>query len=241
MKITKIISISLFIAFLIVGCTKQEGLQNLAASEFQTELKLAEPGQILDVRTIDEYAKGHIEGATLADISSNLFQEVAAKMDKSKTVYVYCLSGGRSNSAASQLQEMGFKSIVNLTGGMLAWQSANLPVTTQEGVAQPSEGMTLFDFDNQIKGKKLVIVDYNATWCGPCKQLSPVLEAWIKAQNGQVELIKIDVDENQELAKAKQIESIPYLEFYKDGKLADKQIGMGEAKAMTDKWAQILL
>jgi thioredoxin-like negative regulator of GroEL len=54
-------------------------------------------------------------------------------------------------------------------------------------------------------------------------------------------LIKIDVDENQELAKAKQIESIPYLEFYKDGKMIDKQIGMGEAKAMTDKWAQILL
>jgi thioredoxin len=101
--------------------------------------------------------------------------------------------------------------------------------------------MTLADFDKLLQGKKLVIVDYNATWCGPCKQLSPVLEAWIKAQNGQVELIKIDVDANQELAKAKQIESIPYLEFYKDGKLADKQIGMGEAKAMTQKWKQILL
>lgn len=86
-----------------------------------------------------------------------------------------------------------------------------------------------------------MIVDYNATWCGPCKQLSPVLEAWVKAQNGKVELIKIDVDANQELAKAKQIESIPYLEFYIDGKLADKQIGMGEAKAMTEKWTQILL
>lgn len=241
MKITKIISISLFIAFLIAGCTKQEGLQNLAASEFQNELKSAKSGQILDVRTLDEYEKGHIEGAILADFSSPLFQDVTAKLDKTKTVYVYCLSGGRSSSAASQLQEMGFKSIVNLTGGMLAWQSANLPVSTQEGTAQPSEGITLADFDNQIKGKKRVIVDYNATWCGPCKQLSPVLEAWVKEQNGTVELIKIDVDENPELAKAKQIESIPYLEFYKDGKLADKQIGMGDAKAMTDKWKQTLL
>jgi thioredoxin len=101
--------------------------------------------------------------------------------------------------------------------------------------------MSLADFDQQIKGKKLVIVDYNATWCGPCKQLSPVLEAWVKAQNGQVELIKIDVDANQGLAKAKQIESIPYLEFYKDGKLADKQIGMGEPNEMTTNWAKILL
>jgi thioredoxin len=132
-------------------------------------------------------------------------------------------------------------SFKNLSGGMLAWQSANLPTSTSEGVSAPAAGMTLADFDKLLQGKKLVIVDYNATWCGPCKQLSPVLEAWIKAQNGQVELIKIDVDANQELAKAKEIESIPYLEFYKDGKLADKQIGMGEAKAMTQKWKQILL
>lgn len=241
MQIIKNIFTSLLIALSLFGCTKKEGLQNLAATEFQNELKSAEPGQILDVRTSDEYANGHIEGAILADITSDAFQNAVAKLDKSKTVYVYCLSGSRSSSAAGQLQAMGFKSVVNLSGGMLAWQSANLPVSTQEGVAKRTEGMTVADFDNQIKGKKMVIVDYNATWCGPCKQLSPVLEAWIKAQNGDVELIKIDVDENQELAKAKQIESIPYLEFYKDGKLADKQIGMGEAKAMTDKWAQILL
>jgi thioredoxin len=170
-----------------------------------------------------------------------MFQEVAAKLDKDKPVFVYCLSGGRSSSAASQLKEIGFKSITNLSGGMLAWQSANLPVSKDATSPKAAEGITLADFNNQIKGKKLVIVDYNAVWCGPCKQLSPVLDAWIKAQNGQVELIKIDVDANQELAKAKQIESIPYLEFYKDGKMIDKQIGMGEAKAMTDKWAQILL
>ncbi len=230
-----LISASLF------SCSKQEGLQNAAPTEFQAEIKSAETGQILDVRTSDEYSKGHIEGAILADISSNLFQEVTAKLDKNKTVFVYCLSGGRSGEAASQLQAMGFKNIVNLSGGILAWQSANLPLSTSEGVSAPSTGMSLAEFDKQIAGKKLVIVDYNATWCGPCKQLSPVLEAWVKEQKGKVELIKIDVDENPELAKAKQIESIPYLEFYKDGKLADKQIGMGEAKAMTEKWNQILL
>jgi thioredoxin len=154
---------------------------------------------------------------------------------------VYCLSGGRSGEAASQLQQMGFKSVINLSGGMLAWQSANLPLATNASGPTVSEGISLADFDQQIKGKKLVIVDYNATWCGPCKQLSPVLEAWVKAQNGQVELIKIDVDANQGLAKVKQIESIPYLEFYKDGKLADKQIGMGEPNGMTTNWAKILL
>jgi thioredoxin len=233
--------LSLLIASSLIACSKQEGLVDVNATDFQTEIKSADAGQILDVRTIDEYNKGHIEGAILADISSNLFQEVTAKLDKNKPVFVYCLSGGRSSSAASQLQSMGFKSIVNLSGGMLAWQSANLPVSINEAVAAPASGMTLAEFDKLLQGKKLVIVDYNATWCGPCKQLSPVLESWVKAQNGQVELIKIDVDANQDLAKAKQIESIPYLEFYKDGQLADKQIGMGDAASMTQKWKQILL
>ncbi len=233
---------TLLIASSLIACSKQqEGLQNIAPAEFQTELKSAEAGQLLDVRTSDEYNQGHLEGAVLADISSSLFQDVTSKLDKDKSVYVYCLSGGRSGEAASLLKEMGFKSIINLNGGILAWQSANLPLSTQAGTSASSGGMTLADFDHQIKGKKLVIVDYNAEWCGPCKQLSPVLEAWVKVQKGKVELIKIDVDANQELAKAKQIESIPYLEFYKDGKLADKQIGMGDAGSMTQKWKQILL
>lgn len=119
--------ISLILSLSLLACTTQEGKKDLSASEFQSEIKSAEAGQILDVRTSDEYSKGHIEGAILADISSNLFQEVTAKLDKNKTVFVYCLSGGRSGEAASQLIAMGFKSIVNLSGGILAWQSANLP------------------------------------------------------------------------------------------------------------------
>jgi thioredoxin len=237
----KITFISLIIALSLLACSTKEGSKELSATEFHSEIKSAEAGQILDVRTVDEYNQGHLEGAVLADISNNLFQEVSNKLDKSKPVYVYCLSGGRSAEAANQLRQMGFKSVLNLAGGILAWQSANLPLTTNTSGLAVSEGMSLNDFDKQIKGKKLVIVDYNATWCGPCKQLSPVLEAWVKAQNGQVELIKIDVDANPGLAKAKQIESIPYLEFYKDGKLADKQIGMGEPNEMTRNWAKILL
>ncbi len=232
---------AILISSSLLACSKQEGLQDVSATEFQSQLSSSDDKQIVDVRTIVEYNNGHIEGAILADISSNLFQEVVAKLDKDKPVYVYCLSGGRSSAAASQLKEMGFKSIINLSGGMLAWQSANLPVSTDGTSPKAAEGMTLADFNNQIKGKKLVIVDYNAVWCGPCKQLSPVLEAWIKAQNGQVELIKIDVDANQELAKAKQIESIPYLEFYKDGKMVDKQIGMRDAASMTKQWTKTLL
>ena len=77
-----------------------------------------------------------------------------------------------------------------------------------------------------LKSDKPVLVDFWAPWCGPCKQLSPILKEWVKAQNGKVELIEIDVDENQELAKSKQIESIPYLEMYKNGVKTWTSVGL---------------
>jgi thioredoxin 1 len=92
--------------------------------------------------------------------------------------------------------------------------------------ASASAGLTEASFAEKIKGKPMVIIDYNATWCGPCKQLSPILKDWVKAQNGKVELIEIDVDENQELAKYKKIEAIPYLEMYKNGVKTWSSVGL---------------
>lgn len=218
-------------SFLVLGllfsCGPKEGKQDLNATEFQTALASESGAQVLDVRTIDEFQNGHIEGAINADISTPLvFAQIASKLAKDKTVFVYCLSGARSTSAAGMLKEMGFKSIVNLTGGMLAWQSANLPVATGEAKSAGSGGLTEATFAEKIKGKPMVIIDYNATWCGPCKQLSPILKKWVKAQNGKVELIEIDVDENQELAKSKKIEAIPYLEMYKNGVKTWSSVGL---------------
>ena len=81
-------------------------------------------------------------------------------------------------------------------------------------------------FNEIIKSDIPTLVDFYATWCGPCKQLSPILKEWVKAQNGKVELIEIDVDENQELAKSKKIEAIPYLEMYKNGVKTWSSVGL---------------
>jgi thioredoxin 1 len=89
-----------------------------------------------------------------------------------------------------------------------------------------TSGLTEASFAEKIKGTPMVIIDYNASWCGPCKQLSPILKSWVKAQNGKVELIEIDVDENQELAKSKKIEAIPYLEMYKNGVKTWSSVGL---------------
>ena len=224
MIMKKIVLLTSF-AFLIFSCSSKQDLQNLEATAFQKEINSASKKQILDVRSAEEFQNGHIEGAVNADINSPSFQQTASTLEKEKTVFVYCLSGARSASAAGQLKEMGFTKIVNLTGGMLAWQSSDLPISTSQSTNIYS-GLTDVSFAAKIKGKPMVIIDYNATWCGPCKQLSPILKEWVKAQKGAVELIEIDVDENQELAKSKKIEAIPYLEMYKNGEKTWSSVGL---------------
>jgi putative thioredoxin len=71
----------------------------------------------------------------------------------------------------------------------------------------------------------LVLVDFWATWCGPCKQLGPLLEKLVKASGGKVRLVKVDIDKNQELAAQLRIQSVPTVYAFKDGRPVDAFAG----------------
>ena len=70
-----------------------------------------------------------------------------------------------------------------------------------------------------------VIVDFWAPWCGPCKQLAPFLEKTVRATNGAVRMFKLNVDENPEIAQQMQIQSIPAVYAFKDGRPVDGFVG----------------
>ena len=76
---------------------------------------------------------------------------------------------------------------------------------------------------NNVINNDLVLVDFFAKWCGPCKMLSPILEE-ISNQRG-VEICKVDVDENENLSRSLGIMSIPTLLLYSNGKLLDRKTG----------------
>jgi rhodanese-related sulfurtransferase len=92
------------------------------------ELVAKKQGQILDVRTKDEWAEGTIKGAIKMNYYDDDFANKLTTLNKNKPVYVYCKSGGRSAKAARLMQEMGFKQIFNLLGGFKAWNGAGKEV-----------------------------------------------------------------------------------------------------------------
>lgn len=98
----------------------------LNAKEFEARIK-AEPGLIIDVRTDSEQKKGIISGAKSMDIFSDDFEARIDQLDKTKTYYVYCASGGRSAEAAELMNKKGFTHVVDLDGGFKAWRTQNLP------------------------------------------------------------------------------------------------------------------
>ena len=83
-----------------------------------------------------------------------------------------------------------------------------------------------------IKSDKPVLVDFFATWCGPCKMMSPIVEQIAEELEDKVNVYKIDTDKDQELAYKYEIMSIPTFLIFKDGKLVNKLVGMRDKEEL---------
>lgn len=111
------------------GCNDNDNIVSVSAPEFDTKIK-TDSVQLLDVRTPQEYAEGHIEGALNINVQSDDFQQMAGKeLSKGSTILVYCRSGRRSMDAAGILTRLGYR-VINLKGGIIEWKENGLPVTT---------------------------------------------------------------------------------------------------------------
>ena len=91
------------------------------------------------------------------------------------------------------------------------------------------------NFDQVLAEGKPVVVDFWATWCGPCRALAPTIEALAAEYEGRVIIGKCDVDEAADLPVKFGIRNIPTVLFFKDGELVDKQVGAAQKQVYVDK------
>lgn len=216
---------------LIACLTTAFGQTKITVSEAAKIFEKNKKAQLLDVRTQKEYTDKHIANSINLDWNQKAeFEEgILSKLNKKSPVYVYCLSGGRSAQAAKNLADRGF-TVYEIEGGILKWEATNLPL--EKNLSQAPKGITLKQFKALTKDEQMVLVDFHASWCGPCKEMEPSIKQIAEKYAGRVKVLKIDVDENDTLTKQLGITSIPVLYLYKGGKRIWKHTGFADLKTI---------
>lgn len=93
-------------------------------------------------------------------------------------------------------------------------------------------------FNEMINGEQLTLVDFFATWCGPCKMMHPILEQLKEKMGDDIRILKVDVDKNEALSMQYRIQSVPTLMLFKKGEMLWRQSGAMSLKDLMQKISQ---
>ncbi|MDO5432931.1 thioredoxin [Eubacterium sp.] len=92
------------------------------------------------------------------------------------------------------------------------------------------------EFKSEVLDHKgVVLVDFFATWCGPCKALTPIVDKLSEEMNGKVKIVKVDIDENSALATEYRVMSVPTMKLFKDGEVVETLVGLRPESELRDK------
>lgn len=96
------------------------------------------------------------------------------------------------------------------------------------------------NFQEVIGSDKLVVIDFWAEWCGPCRMVGPIVEELATEYEGKAIIGKVDVDSNDEITSKYGIRNIPTILFLKNGELVDKQVGAAQKSVLAEKIDKLL-
>ncbi len=216
----------LFLTTTIMSCAQNNPNKSsieltISTTAFSAAVK--QPGaQILDVRTAGEYQSGHIANALQANwLDPKEFKNRTQHLDKSKIIYIYCQSGGRSASAQAALMEAGFK-VVNLEGGISNWRMQQMPV---EGAGNAVQ-MRVVDFEKLLQSNQYVLVDIGAVWCPPCRKMQPVMDALKQTPPKPFYFLAVDGGQDMDVMKLVKADDLPTFILYKNGVEVWRKVGV---------------
>ncbi len=207
------------------GQTSSQIVEDLPAPIFQNFIK-GNQGLIVDVRTPQEFYSGHLVEATNIDFYSEDFKNRLQLLRKDKPIYVYCKSGGRSSSAASIMESLGFAKVYNLIGGITSWNSHSyFTVQSKAQEIKTNPILSLKELKNILETNKNVLLAFTTEWCVPCKKMNPIINQ-IKNEKSNCEVLFIDADANNVLVKEYQIKGVPVFLFFKKSREVFRHVGV---------------
>lgn len=135
MKSNKIILLTLLAFFAFTGISLAQSADSATVVSVETFEKMSKKKKkniIIDVRTPEEVAEGHLAGAKNIDVQGELFQVSIDQLDKNKTYLLYCRSGKRTAVAGAKMKAAGFKKVYMMDGGITSWKEKGKPVTNDK-------------------------------------------------------------------------------------------------------------
>lgn len=224
------------ISLFLIACQSNQAqslIKTIPTTQYAELLNKSKDVQLIDVRTEAEFAEEHLPNAININYNAPDFISKINKLNKNKKTFIYCLSGGRSGAALDIFQKNGFTEVYNMQGGILQWKGDQLPLTGAE--ANPAwKGMSKEEFEKLTNGDLPLLVDFNATWCAPCKKLKPIVQEIESSYQGKLNVLYIDIDQHKSLADWLQIRNIPLLMLFKQGKQVANIEGLTDKKQIIE-------
>lgn len=193
-------------------------IKSLNPTDFLEKLKSVQNPQLLDLRDDTDFSIGHLKKAVNFDYNADGFEDfVLNRFAQDQPLFIYCYAGIRSSQAKTYLSELGFKNVIELERGFTNWTASSKPYVSSRAFTKPIAAFTVKDLDREIKSNQVLLVDFYADWCGPCKKMKPILQK-IARENPNVKLLQVDADKSEDIVNAYKVNEIPTLILFKNGR-----------------------